>query len=374
MKKSRFREEQMVTILREADRRPVPEVAKQHGVSAQTIYSWRKHFGTLEPADVKRLRQLEQENGRLKKMVADRDLEIDVLKEITRKMVGACVRRQQVASARRRGLSSRRACAVLSVARSTLGYESRLRQRDAPALAVMRELAGQYPRYGYRKILVFRARRGHPMSAQRTYRLWHQAGLHVPRRRPRRRVASRRARPLAPTAMNHVWAYDFVFDTCADGRSLKCLTVVDEFTRECLVIDVAGSIRSGRVIDVLGQLVSLHGAPRSLRSDTGPEFIATALLRWLQTAEIDTAFIDPGKPWQNGTDESFNGKFRNECLSLEWFWNRMEATIGIERWRRHDNEERPHMSLGDLTPAEFKKQMGTTHGWLGESLTGVILQ
>ena len=104
------------------------------------------------------------------------------------------------------------------------------------------------------------------MSAQRAYRLWHQAGLHVPRRRPRRRVAPRRARPLAPTAMNHVWAYDFVFDTCADGRSLKCLTVVDEFTRECLAIDVAGSIRSGRVIDVLGQLVSLHCAPRALRS------------------------------------------------------------------------------------------------------------
>ena len=133
----------------------MPEVAKQHGVSAQTIYSWRKHFGTLEPADVKCLRQLEQENGRLKKMVADRDLEIDVLKgggDHTKKMVGARVRRQQVAHARRRGLSSRRACAVLSVARSTLGYESRLRQRDAPALAVMRELAGQYPRYGYRKI------------------------------------------------------------------------------------------------------------------------------------------------------------------------------------------------------------------------------
>ena len=203
-------------------------------------------------------------------------------------MVGARVRRQQVASVRRRGLSSRRACAVFSVARSTLGYQARLQQRDAPALAVMRELAGQYPRYGYRKIRIFLARRGHPMSAERTYRLWRQAGLPVPRRRPRRRVATRRPRPQPPTARNHVWADDFVFDTCADGRALKCWTIVDECTRECLAIDVAGSIRSGRVIDVLGPLVRLHGAPRSLRSDNGPACIATALLRWLHTAKIDT--------------------------------------------------------------------------------------
>ena len=260
-------------------------------------------------------------------------------------MVGARVRRQQVAYARRRGLSSRRACAVLSVARSTLDYQSRLQARDAPAVAVMRELAGQYPRYGYRKIRIFLARRGHPMSAERTYRLWRQPGLQVPRRRPRRRVASSRPRPLPPTAMNHVWAYDFVFDTCADRRTVKCLTIVDEFTRECLAIDVAGSIRSGRVIDVLAQLVSIHGAARYLRSDNEPEFIALAVLRWLQAAQIETAFIDPGKPWQNGTDESFNGKFRNECLTLEWFRNRTEAKVGIERWRRHYNEERPHMSL-----------------------------
>ncbi len=197
----------------------------------------------------------------------------------------------------------------------------------------MRELAGQYPRYGYRKIRIFLARQGHRMSAGRAYRLWRQAGLQVPWRRSRRRVASGRPRPLPPTARNHVWAYDFIFVTCADGRSLKCLTVIDEFTRECLAIDVAGSIRSGRVIDILARLVSIHGALRHLRSDNGLEFIATAVLRWLKAADIDTAFIDPGKPWQNGTDES--GKFRNECLTLEWFRNRTEAQIGIERWRRH---------------------------------------
>jgi putative transposase len=289
-------------------------------------------------------------------------------------MVGARVRRQQVAYARSRGLSGRRACALLSVARSAVGYVSRLHQRDAPVVQAMRELAGQYPRYGYRKIRIFLARQGHVMSAERTYRLWRQTGLQVPKRRPRRRAATRRPRPLPPTSINHVWAYDFVFDTCADGRSLKCLTVVDEFTRECLAIDVAGSIRSGRVIEILTQLVSIHGAPQYLRSDNGPEFVAIAVLRWVQAAQIETAFIDPGKPWQNGTDESFNGKFRNECLTVEWFRNRLEAKVGIERYRRHYNEERPHMSLGDLTPAEFKAQIKSQSGWLGESPTSAILQ
>ena len=287
-------------------------------------------------------------------------------------MVGARVRRQQVAYARSRGLSSRRACALLSVARSTIGYASRLADKDAPVLTVMRELAGQYPRYGYRKIRIFLARRGHGLSPERTYRLWRQAGLQVPRRRPRRRVATGRPRPVPADGPNQVWAYDFVFDTCADGRSLKCLTIVDEFTRECLAIDVAGSIRSARVIEVLTQLVSLHGAPRYLRSDNGPEFVATAILRWLHATDIETAFIDPGKPWQNGTDESFNGKFRNECLTIEWFRNRVEARVAIERWRHHYNEERPHMSLGDLTPAEFKNKI--KGGWEGNGSETAALQ
>ena len=181
-------------------------------------------------------------------------------------MVGARRRRQQVAYTRSDVLSDRRACAVLSVARSTLGYQSRLAVRDAPALAAMRRLAAQYPRYGYRRIRIFLRREGHVMSPDRAHRLWRHAGLQVPRRRPRRRVATGRPRPLPPTARNPVWAYDFVFDTCANRQTLKCLTIVDEWTRECLAIDVAGGIRSGRVIEVLAQLVSVHGAPRHLRS------------------------------------------------------------------------------------------------------------
>lgn len=203
----------------------------------------------------------------------------------------------------------------------------------------------------------------------------------MPRRRPRRRVAASRPRPLPASAAHHVWAYDFVFDTCANGQTLKCLTIIDEFTRECLAIDVASGIRSGRVIEVLAQLVSIHGAPRHLRSDNGPECVAGAILRWLHTAQIETALIDPGKPWQNGADESFNGKLRDEYLSLQWFRNRVEARVGIEQWRRHYNEVRPHSSLGYMTPMEFKAsgEASFTVGskdqhTLTERPTGAVLQ
>jgi putative transposase len=209
-------------------------------------------------------------------------------------MVSAQVRREQVAFLEARGQSRRRACALLSVARSGVGYTSRLVARDAAALTDMRTLAGQYPRFGYRRIRIYLERRGHVMSVERAHRLWRAAGLQVPRRRPRKRIATGRPRPVPATGPNHVWAYDFVFDACANGQTLKCLTVIDEFTRESLAIDVAGSIRSGRVIEVLSRLVSAHGAPRYLRSDNGPEFVSRAILRWLHTADIDTALNDPG--------------------------------------------------------------------------------
>jgi putative transposase len=276
-------------------------------------------------------------------------------------MVSACARRQQVAYASARGLSQRRSCALLRTARSGLRYESRKATKDTAAVTKMIELARQYPRYGYRRIRVFLGRDGHKMSNDRAYRLWRRAKLQVPKKRPRRRVAAARPKAIVPTGPNQVWAYDFVFDACANGQQLKCLTVIDEYTREALSIDVAGSIRSARVIEVLAKLISIHGAPRALKSDNGPEFVSRAILRWLIDAGIDCVLSDPGKPWQNGHDESFNGKFRDECLSMEWFRNRQEAVPIIETWRRHYNEVRPHSSLDYLTPIEFKtKNVSTT--------------
>ena len=354
MQKTRFTEEQMVTILREADQRPVPEVAKKHGVSSQTIYAWRKHFGSLEPTDIKRLRQLEQENGRLKKMVADRDLEIDVLKEITRKngrrtpapaagrvcTLARAVRPPGVRRARRRPVDTR-----LPIASGGPGCPAAGRHASAGGAVSALRISPDS------NLLETGGPRDEPGPHASTLVPGGAASAPL---RPRRRVAIGRPRPLPASAANHVWAYDFLFDTCANGQTLKCLTVVDEWTRECLAIDVAGGIRSGRVIEVLTQLLSVHGAPRYLRSDNGPEFVAAAILRWLADAQIDTALIDPGKPWQNATDESFNGKFRDEFLSLQWFRNRVDAKVGIEQWRRHYNDVRPHSSLGYLTPLEFK--------------------
>jgi putative transposase len=274
--------------------------------------------------------------------------------------VSVPARRRQVAYSRERGLSARRACTLFSVARSALRYQSRMARKDAAAIERMRELSAQYPRYGYRRIRIFLGRDGHRMSVGRAYRLWRAARLQVPRKRPRKRVAAARSRPQSPCGPNQVWSYDFVFDRCANGQQLKCLTVTDEFTKEGLAIDVDGRIRSPRVIDVLSRLVSARGAPAFLRSDNGPEFVSKALLSWIVAQGIGTALMEPGKPWQNGVAESFNGKFRDECLSLEWFRSRAEAKVVIEAWRRHYNEVRPHSSLGYLTPNEFAVRQANT--------------
>lgn len=272
-------------------------------------------------------------------------------------MVSARTRRQQVALATRRGLSQRRACALLSVARSTLGYISKLERKDAAVSERIQDLATENPRFGYRRVQVLLEREGVSMSRDRMCRLW-QKGLHqVRRKRRRRRARQSIPRPQAASGRNHVWAYDFIFDACANGQALKCLTLVDEWTRECLAIEVDSRLPSSRVIEVLERVFQERGAPRFLRSDNGPEFVSEALLAWLSRQQVDTAFIDPGKPWQNGSVESFNDKFRDECLNQHWFRSRSEARLLIEMWRRRYNEFRPHSSLGYRTPEEFGKDL-----------------
>jgi putative transposase len=273
-------------------------------------------------------------------------------------MVSVAARRSGVAFAEGRGLSQRRATTLCKTARSSLKYASRKAAADAVVIARMTELAAKYPRFGYRRIQVYLERDGFVMNGKRMHRLWRQAKLQLPKKRPRKRIrGTARDVPETPVSSNQVWSYDFVFDHAANGQQIKCLTVVDEGTSEGLAIDVAGSIRSRRVIEVLSRLVSERGVPKVLRSDNGPEFVSRALLKWIADAGIESALIEPGKPWQNGTCESFNGKFCDECLSIEWFRSREEARVLIEQWRRHYNEDRPHSSLANMTPSEYATKL-----------------
>lgn len=272
-------------------------------------------------------------------------------------MVSVQERRRQAFYAISRGLTQRRACALLSISRCSLKYVHKMKLKDAPVIDAMKRLSAKHPRFGARRIRILLDREGITLGKERCARIWSEAQLQVPKKK-RRRVKRQPFETLSATRRNAVWSYDFVYDACANGQKLKCLTVIDEYTRECLAIEVAGSIRSYKVIEVLSRLMSAHGIPRCLRSDNGPEFVSTALLQWINDEKLELMLIEPGKPWQNGTNESFNGKFRDECLSAEWFRNRLEAKVVIEDWRMHYNHERPHSSLDYKTPAEFKKELG----------------
>ncbi len=246
------------------------------------------------------------------------------------------------------------------------------RDDEAALTADIVELARQYGRYGYRRITALLQETGWSVNHKRVERIWRREGLKVPARQPRRGrlwLADGSCIRLRPQRPGHVWAYDFVEDRTHDGRKFRILTVIDEYTRECLAIDVAGSIRSKRVIEVLSRLISLHGAPLYLRSDNGPEFVSLAILEWISQSGIATALNDPGKPWQNGYIESFNGKFRDECLNEHWFQTLAQARAVIGEWRIDYNQVRPHSSLGRIPPAKFAEQHRQRAGDAAQSST-----
>jgi putative transposase len=223
---------------------------------------------------------------------------------------------------------------------------------DTPLLEQMQHLAVHYPRYGYRRITVL-VNRTEKVNQKRIRRLWRRSRLQV-RRVVRKRTRRSRPERLQAAYPGHIWAYDFVEDALADGTPLRILTVMDEFTREGLALDVALTTSAERVIGVLTALIAQHGAPANLRSDNGAEFVATAVQSWLAQCGVQTLYIEPGKPWQNGKEERFNGTVRDECLNLHVFTSLAEACVRLGAFRQHYNTERPHSQLGYLTPLAFK--------------------
>ena len=252
------------------------------------------------------------------------------------------------------GVSERTACRVLGQHRSTQRKARRTADDEAALTQAMVELAMQCGRYGYRQITALLRTEGWHTNHKRVERIWRAEGLKVPAQQPKRGrlwlndgscVRLRSERP------NHVWSYDFVEDRTRDGRKLRMLHVVDEFTRECLAIRVGRKLKAVDVIDVLADLFITRGMPGFIRSDNGPEFTAKAVKDWITGVRSSTAFIEPGSPWENGYVESFNGKLRDELLNTEVFNTLAEAKVLIEQWRRHYNTVRPHSSLGYRPPA-----------------------
>lgn len=249
------------------------------------------------------------------------------------------------------GLSVQRACALVQIHRSTFRYVAK-ETDDTALLRQIQDLAVQHPRYGYRRITVL-LNRTQKVNQKRVRRLWRRHRLQV-RRVMRKRLRPRRPKRLQAAYPGHIWAYDFVEDALADGTPLRLLTVMDEFTREGLAIDVAVTTSAERVIGVLSALFAQHGAPVHLRSDNGAEFVAIAVQTWLTQCNVQTLYIEPGKPWQNGKEERFNGTVRDECLNLHVFTSLAEACVRLSAFRQHYNTERPHSQLGYLTPLAFK--------------------
>ncbi len=265
-------------------------------------------------------------------------------------------KREAVILLKTKTVSERRSCELLFLSRSSCRYQLK-RETDAEFEKAVKELALENPRFGCRRVHALLRRDGLTVNCKRVARIWEKFGLQVPRRTKKKKRAEKRGEIPAPQATrpNGVWTYDFVFDRDAAGRKLKMLTLMDEFTREGLAIRVGRSFKSGQVKEVLAEIRAKRGFPKFLRSDNGSEFIAEIIKEYLAENKVEAAFIEPGSPWQNGKGESFNGKFRDECLWMEIFGNWREAIVVAEQWRKFYNEQRPHSSLKYRTPKEFRR-------------------
>ena len=267
-------------------------------------------------------------------------------------------------------VSERRVCKVIGQPRSTQRHKPHVREDEEALREDIIHLACRFGRYGYRRILALLTGSGWWVNHKRVERIWRQEGLKVPKKQPKRGrlwLNDGSCVRLRPTHRNHVWSYDFVMDRTHDGRAIKILTVIDEYTRECLALVVSRSIKSDDVLHCLTDLFVKHGTPEHIRSDNGPEFTSKSVRQWLSDVGVKTLFIEPGSPWENGYNESFNGKLRDEHLNLEVFYSLAEAKILIERWRVEYNTFRPHSSLNYRPPAPEAIQ-GVPPGWITTEL------
>ncbi|WP_425342779.1 IS3 family transposase [Piscinibacter koreensis] len=359
MRKSKYSEEQIIGFLKQAEAgMPVAEICRKGGFSDATFYKWRSKFGGMEVPDAQRLRELEGENAKLKKLLAEAHLDMHALKSVPRgKALAPQAKREAITRmVSEHHLSERRACRLVGLSRDSY------RHPPEPDAAT-RELAGRIveiaqvrQRFGYRRIHDLLRPEFPSINHKRVWRLYAAANLAVRKRKKVRRPPAERVPLQAASNVNEVWSMDFVSDSLANGRRLKCLTVADDFSHECVDITVDYGISGEYVTRLLDRAAVFRGYPAAVRTDNGPEFTSRAFLAWTNAHGVRHLLIQPGKPMQNGYIESFNGKFRDECLNEHWFQTLHQARDAIAHWRRDYNEVRPHSSIGRIPPALFAEQ------------------
>ncbi|MCO5143611.1 MAG: IS3 family transposase [Oligoflexia bacterium] len=334
----------------------VEDACKQAGISNQSFYRWKREYGSLGVDQAKRLKELEYENNRLKKLVAELALDKEMLKEVAKgKLLSPERKRNAVIKLQKTfNVSENRACKLVEQARSTQRYKPNISDYSEVIREKVIELAKKYGRYGYRRITALLRNEGWVINHKRVERIWKEEGLKVPcrqRKRARLWLNDGSCIRLRPMYENHVWSYDFVQDHTHEGRKFRMLTIIDEYSRKCLSIKVKRKLKTMDVLEELAKLFQIHGCPEHIRSDNGSEFTAEIIKEWLRSLNVKTLYIEPGSPWENGYNESFNGKLRDELLEGEIFYTLKEAQVLIEMWREDYNTIRPHSSLGYRPPA-----------------------
>ncbi|MFC1614179.1 IS3 family transposase [Gemmatimonadota bacterium] len=356
MKKKRFTEEQIAFALRQEESGiPVGDVCRKMGVSEATFYRWKKKFGSLGIPELRRLKQLEEENRKLKGLVADLSLDKVMLQDVLRKKFMKPVRKRVMVERLQvcYEVGVRRACDVLELRRSSYYYTSRSDRQEDLRVRI-RDIANSRVHYGYRRIQVQIRREGYTVNHKRVYRIYTEESLMLKRRKPFRHVSSkRRVERTVANGVNRVWAMDFMSDQLFDGRRIRVFTLVDAYSRECLALHASQSIQGFDVVRVLDGLKKQGRLPQTICVDNGSEFRSKVLDQWSYLNKVKLDFSRPGKPTDNAMIESFNSRFRAECLNEHWFLSLADARGIIANWRREYNEERPHSSLGNRCPAEF---------------------
>ncbi|WP_104494432.1 IS3-like element ISPfe1 family transposase [Paracoccus denitrificans] len=363
MRKSRFTEAQIIGMIKEQEAGlPTSELCRQHGLSPATFYKLKAKYGGMDLSDAKRLKQLEDENAKLKRLLADAMLDNVVLKDPLGKALTTPVQRRDAVlrAMKDHPISQRRACVLIGVDPKTVRRD---RPPDNPEIREeMHKIAEKRRRFGYRRVGILLERKGMIMNEKKLYRIYREEGLSVRRRRGRKRARGSRTPMPVPLRPNQRWSLDFLSDTFGACRKFRILAVNDDCCRENLALIADTSISGARVARELDALVRIYGKPACIVSDNGTEFTSKAILKWANANGVEWHYIDPGKPQQNGYIESFNGSLRDECLNEEIFDSLADARRKLALWRYDYNNVRPHSSLGNKTPSDARRALEQSEG------------